>query len=668
MAPTWIAPGQPVVVAGLTLDAGLFYLGSPSPSAHDLNYEPSLIDPALPVQLQATSDGGALQWPIRCYSQLTPAERGAYVQWLATGRRSPIGPTATLLFLCGLERRLLRDGEETGDASAVAAELQRLLETQENDEWFSPYARELLDVIAPIGQAVPQSGGQANVALRKGLGMMSAAQTPIPADWALAWVESSDNFYPRTPALRCAAEFSALFRIRYEQEFGSGLLVKPNKTVVKCAYRPANSSLPGQLNFEWSLPDVTVLKQPIGRLLTLAATVQDELDPYSRFIGRQPDQVESPAALSLLPSALFAARAGALSPLLDLLERRISGQDSVAIEYADLRQAWPQLPGNPGKRDSINLAKCLQQVGYGLEPDVRFGVHPIDSRQPVVLFRQIDGPSAPSSEYANATVFAHLGAVLARADGHVSAAEEAWLLDYAAHRLNLNGHEIQRLQAYMKWLFLAPRELSGLKKRLDALPSAARAGLGSFLAKLADADGTIAPEEVTLVGKIYRLLGLDPAQAFEDIHTAATEPVRITVDAAAGSPGFSISPPPNAVSPPSVDTAKIRLMQAESDRVATLLRGIFAEDDPPISVPAQRAVVTLLHGLDPPHSSLLTILVSRAEWSREAMSDAAAGLGLLPDGAIDTINEMALDRAGELLLEGDDPLSINHAVKEELSL
>ncbi|MGS9202722.1 TerB N-terminal domain-containing protein, partial [Salmonella enterica subsp. enterica serovar Infantis] len=51
---------------------------------------------------------------------------------------------------------------------------------------------------------------------------------PVCADLALAWINYFPDYTLRTPARRCNAEFSALFKQRYTQKYGDGIVVKPN--------------------------------------------------------------------------------------------------------------------------------------------------------------------------------------------------------------------------------------------------------------------------------------------------------------------------------------------------------------------------------------------------------------------------------------------------------
>lgn len=63
-------------------------------------------------------------------------------------------------------------------------------------------------------------------------------------------------------------------------------------------------------------------------------------------------------------------------------------------------------------------------------------------------------------------------------------------------------------------------------------------------------------------------------------------------------------------------------------------------------------------GLDQPHSDLVRALADRAHMARAEFGRIAEGLGLLPDGALHTINDAAYDKCDDILIEGDDELTI----------
>jgi hypothetical protein len=60
------------------------------------------------------------------------------------------------------------------------------------------------------------------------------------------------------------------------------------------------------------------------------------------------------------------------------------------------------------------------------------------------------------------------------------------------------------------------------------------------------------------------------------------------------------------------------------------------------------------------------LLLSRPEWARAELEDAAADLDLMLDGAMEQINEAAFEAFDEPLFEGEDPISVNTQLLEKI--
>jgi TerB-like protein len=56
-------------------------------------------------------------------------------------------------------------------------------------------------------------------------------------------------------------------------------------------------------------------------------------------------------------------------------------------------------------------------------------------------------------------------------------------------------------------------------------------------------------------------------------------------------------------------------------------------------------------GLDVAHTTLAEKLLSRSDWQRAEFEMLATKAGLMPDGAMETINEWAYERLGDALIE-----------------
>lgn len=259
----------------------------------------------------------------------------------------------------------------------------------------------------------------------------------------------------------------------------------------------------------------------------------------------------------------------------------------------------------------------------------------------------------------------------------------------------------------MRWLVANGVKLTGLKKRVEVLTVPQREGIGDLLVAVAAADGVISPEEITSLTKIYQLLDVDPGQVHSRLHahltgarpTPAAGPVTVRPGGEAD-PGYPITPPPSSRGKHSrtgpeaygagggvrLDLASIEAKFAETAAVSALLTDIFTDDDleprpvpvnvgtgagggVPVAVtPDPVGAVALLAGLDASHSALVRALVAQDAWGRAEFEELAATWQLMPDGALDRINEAALDAVDEPLLEDDesDVFTVNDYARQEL--
>src|SRR5439155_675999 len=105
--------------------------------------------------------------------------------------------------------------------------------------------------------------------------------------------------------------------------------------------------------------------------------------------------------------------------------------------------------------------------------------------------------------------------------------------------------------------------------------------------------------------------------------------------------------------------------------VARLLTAVFDADEPaaapspaaPTAGPAAPVDgADRIAGLDRAHSLLLRVLAARRSWTREEFAVLAGAHGVLPDGALDRLNDAAIDTAGAPAIECDATLPMNDDV------
>ena len=698
----WVQPGQSVNVQGLGLPGGMLYVGN-TLSSPDGGPEPAQIDPSLEVDSQAADPAERLFGYWARYDSISSTARRAYLTWLAGGRSDPNANIGNVfLFFYGIERRLLvdasKDAAAKAETPALIAEIERLRLIYDNSS-FLRYSSDFLDYLAAddiepqlcLKPPPPSTTNRGmSMRLRVGLGQAAVDARPIPSAWAVAWVRSEPNVRLPGVARRCARQFDAQFMRSYQEKFGEGLKLSVNRTKLKISYRAASGGLINQTFSSnlGGLPDVTTVVTPVKKLQAVVDAVAASLDAYSRFIGRHADKAASLEATLLLPKELWSS---SHQSALNAIDNRV-GTGMVVIKLGELLDA---LGGTSAlTRETLkNLFHVLQNYNVGVEPDVLAGAKTPKAEDSVVLFRQsaddAAGGSGNKSGYDAVAVMLDLAITLANADGRISGREVQFLNRQVDAWSHVGAMAQRRLRARLRLGIVYPPTLASLKSRLEPLPIAARAGLAKLLSALALADGKLAPAAVKHLEKVYQHLGIEASTLYSELHVASAAsdskiPAR-TVESSEQqrkpiAAELSVPQPVVKSKAPGLglDVARIAALQAESERVTAILAKVFDDQEPQDAVAAESVThadesdsqekAGALLGLDAEHSAFLRALLTRSRWSRAELVDIAADMELMLDGALERVNEAALDRFDACIAEGDDPVEIAQDLMESASV
>ena len=682
----WVKPGERVKVGKVTIQRGFFYLGGQLNGLTSFNgdSEASLVDPTLKIDSRSPDYAGDQMgyWPR--YSRIAPQSRAAHIEWLASDRTDPetyIG--YVFLYFYGIERRLLVD-DQNGEVSddermALIQELKRLKNVYGDNRSFRSYVTALLSHAWVINHGSLDEQPEYDLLVAK-RGFTSVfkfllAQTvqnrgQVNAELALAWVKSHPEFTLRTPARRCPDEFDALFKLRYRSKFGDGLEITPNKIRLQLDYYPASASLSGYRSVKLDLPDVSRLKGPVKKLVTLAEFCTSELDQFSRYVGRPENSRDSLSALSLLPNDLIASVS---NPRFDNLKAWMKTQVSdsrglVSVESI-LQHFGEDAPLKINKKEAEILSNIAEKAGFGVVPDIRFHHAKPDIDDKIVLFAGGHGESfSPSGEFRKVGTILRLGALVAATDDHVSDSEVRALKDVISQDSRLTETEKRSLDAYMLWRLNTPANMSGLKKRLDLLSANEKVAISHILVSVALADGKIDPAEIKQLEKLYTQLGLDKGLVTSDIHNLSTS--RSPHPDRASKSSYTTSAQP--ASSFALDRDLLRLLQEETKEAQSVLESIFSDEDLPEEpeVEAPTAVQTKngsIQGLDSKYQVLYVKLISKAEWPYEELEGLCNGLQLMTAGAVETINDWAFDKVGAPLIEDGSTAFVDLELAAEIA-
>ncbi|MDV6345333.1 TerB N-terminal domain-containing protein [Nitrosomonas sp. Is37] len=672
----WVGPGQPINVAGFSLPDGMIYVGSQLKTPDGKN-DPCLIDPTQNVSKHGDYTEQAMSyWP--SYSGISSEARCAYLKWLAGGRQDPSADIGyVFLFFYGLERRAVLDAASDptvqGDWPPIAAELRRLLSIYgEKSSSFRRYASELLNWVSLADhpaklyqqEEVPSFPRSYELPLyiRLALGQTAVDEVPVPAHLALAWAKLEPGITLRTPATRCAEQFDILFTQKYTQFFGAGIALPRNRTKLKLVYRPASSGFRGYseptLTFG-NVPDVTVLTVPLKKIQELVETATKELEPYSRYVGKNASNKDALEGLLVLPATLWPWKVQ--QALAQIKARMVDG--IVTMPFQELLNSLGA-QASFTKDKTLALARALESMNIGIEPDVLGGAKIPKSDERIVLFAVLpeETASRATPAYQAAMLTLQLASTVASVDSEFHVKEINHLREQVQTWTHLTPNHLCRLLAHLQLLMISPVSLASLKKKLEPLEVSTKETIATFMATVAQADGIVSPDEVKILEKAYKALGVEPKKVFSDVHAAAADAKLHETDRT-NTGGFRLDP------------ARIAALQQDTEKVSALLSNIFKEEESstmhgvepePVTQTEDETFSNAIMGLDEPLTALARMLLSRPQWSRQELLDVAADLDLMLDGALERINEVSYDTYDMPFTEGENPVEVNTDILEKL--
>lgn len=686
----WVPKGQSVTVAGRQFD-GMVYVGKP-PRIGSSYYSEccrAYIDPSLSVARAGSDRNGdnLSYWP--GYSSIPAVSRATYLDWLAGGREDgTINPGYMFLFFYGLERRFLIDQPSEAERQEIVDEAARLRSLFSHHS-AQRYLGEFLDIArivamggislddATLKQAILENRGwDLPFSLKFALGGMIAEGRALDADWLHLWLQCHPERRLRTPAERCVDEFEALFKLKFDTRYPEGLKVNAPRKLLKMDYRAASSEFNCSVKLtagddgDIAVPDVSDLRSPVQKAQKIADETMNDLDKFSRYLGRNPEGRGTIEAQALLPAVLWNLfPSQELEELKDWARERVSTGGLVpALDVISRLEG--ETPTKLSKRNLTGAADALARIGFGMAPDPRFSLRGPKIDEPVVIFElgePVEQLEDVSPTYRSELFELALATFVAHADSNIVEAERRALRDRIQASTGLTELERKRLHANLEWYLAVAPDMAWLRSKLKDADAEHHLALRAAVVAIAHADSVIQSEEVACIEKIYKALGIDSGLVYADLHAGDVPdgPVRIKA-AEAEAPGEQIPDEPKAKAA-SLDAARIAAIRNDTERVSSVLGEIFStEEDVSDDVAAAHGLPSSMAGLDPKHAMLVEQIIQREHWTDEEFDEIAGKQGLMSSGALEVVNEWAFDKFDEALLEEYDGYDVSPDIADTL--
>ena len=678
----WVGPDDSVTVVGRKI-GGMIYVG-PNPELDSWAGSP-FIDPDLPVARDGSDIPGhdLPYWP--GYDRISPQCRASYLDWLSEGRSDKqYGVGYVFLYFYGIERRFFVESPDEAEKRLLIAETKRLLRIYGDNHSVRRYLAAFMEAAAvaldPTDEIRPQldlerMGYGLSLLARVAIGRMARDRRPLCAEWLLAWYISCSGTSLRTPARRAFAEFKALFAIKFAEQFANGLKMRIPKRMLRERYSAASGTFEVDLDrLIGDIPDISNTRSPLNTARGLVEEATDELDKYSRFLGRNPGGRGTIEAYALLPEVLWPLFPCAeMDDLKYWAETVLEAGGLVPVEEV-IERVEGESPDKLGRRRLTGAADALARLSIGMAPDPRFALRSAKIGEPVVLFPLSAGLSRledVSDHYRNVLVTIALGSFIAHADGSI-ARREREALETRVESSELSEAERGRLRANLTWMLAVPPDLAPMRRRLGGISESARHEFGQATLAIVTADGVVDPGEIKAIERLYRAIGLPEDGIYSDLHalTAASEPVTVR-PADAREPEFAVPQPIEERRTVVLSADRVATVIAETARASSILGEIFSEDgsDEELEREAEESLdhtTSRFAGLDRSHAGFLEELIERRHWKDSEFTRLAGQFGLMEAGAIETINEWSFEQFGDALIEEYEGFEINVEVADQM--
>lgn len=697
----WIPKSQIVRVKGITISGGMIYYNA----THSRVYHASMVEESLMIATASRDFRRDLIGYYPTYRDINPDDRRAYLNWLASDRADPsTGIGFVFIYFYGLERRLVIDSKFDASVEAekpfILQEIRRLLAIYSTNRSFKRYATSLIDFVevptdyspdfheSIMSETLKVETGAVNSKVSKyaiaiAISQLVDQQKTITADWAYLWAQQFSSMLDKT-----VVSYKPLFYKAFQQVFKSrypnGFYATPSKVLLTVNYQAAASGVGLIEKPIGKLTDVVNAEANAAKIRELLNDVSELTEPYWRIKRRATTSGFVFDPFLHLPTSLWPQK------ILDMAAKLLKKVDSKEMLLGDIVNVFDMVSVN-----RANLQKMftrLAELGIYAEPSIIQGASTPKAGDTLLLYRHESNAhlQAPSAGFHGATVFAELACAVSAADGHVSTDE----IEHIHHRIlcwpRLTPFEQKCITSKVTVFLKQTVTFAKLKAKLKLIPPEEIDSVARMLAGVSGADNNLNPSEIALLEKIFAALDI-PDKLYSYLHSSPTVAtnnleaqsglssvgnVSVTANSQMSSPSSAIEfTAPKAVGI-NLDFKKIAALQAETKHVSSILSAVFDQE----SDSAQPAEVIsavestklgaisfeVFPSLNNKQAIFLNRFLTNPAWAKDELNTIASDLGLMVDGTLDVINELAWDVFDDPLFEGDHYLEVNPDLAEQI--
>ena len=675
----WVPKWKTVTIAGRKI-RGMVYVVTPQRFGLGSEIPPGFIDPTLPVaKIGDDFLGDEIDREQGRYDCLSPTTRATYLDWLTDRESLEYSTNYVFMYFCGLETRFFIDESSRTEKKLILTEIQRLLEIYGYDghikqtfTYFVGIARLLLGLRQEVEQSQYKWHHPNHLSVFAEIGKKADAGIPLDGLSVFNALIVDQENVPGSVS-RIFSEFKAMFISLFNEKYPNGMKIDEPQEELYVYYTPLGIGEIVDLNSH--IGDVGDVRYD-DRLFEVASDIAGEaqalLASFIRLVRKYPERRQTLDAHLLLPEQIRAQFPNQAADRIIAWAKKVISKTPV-IRFNEVNEAIQFKPGeNLTVTQTKKVIDMLAALHIKLVPDPRLTKYNLKGGD-LVIVSHTDETMPKRTEISDTywSVFRQLAIVCFIIQGNDGIVQsDVNILRELTRDSKIIGdleeNELSWLIDNSTWMLQVTPTLPMLRQNLKVISSRAKRELAPLALKAAVVDNHVPAERIEAVKKIYKLLELDAADVYSDLHSqslggsvvidSTRRTQQVSDGRSRGGSGSMVE----------LDSERIESVLSDTVRVSATLGEIFESDDKVSDSTVPDDSDSMLPGLDREHALLALELIQRSYWEDEEFEQLVSRFSLMPAGAIEILNEWSFDNFQEPLIEEYDGYNLNSNMVEKL--
>ncbi len=347
--------------------------------------------------------------------------------------------------------------------------------------------------------------------------------------------------------------------------------------------------------------------------------------------------------------------------LVELAKKIDSFADSLGFTNISVKQLVEWIAYPPRKENGIYkpyaeaITNALFKMGYGIAPNPNIERDRLMHDGYCCLYK-LENEKGFAKNVYKGQIIVKMATQIALSDKVIE--NDGKLLSEGLKSFGFTGNTYLYLFAYAKQFSLGNQK-SYIVKTLEDFTKDEIHAIYNLLLRMTFNSGDVSSERVKTLKRYCKALGQDPEKIHSGIHAAMTGDEFAIVEKTTGAVRYSIPKPGDVKRKFAIDTDKLERIQQQTNEAQELLSGIFV-DDKPEEKPSDEKQPDVV-------KSILQKLFEKPVWEFSEVDELCKESGQMTGFVLEKINDYSYEKVDDAVVEQDgDQIYVTVDYKEQL--